>query len=134
MATKNHINDLPGSCDDDALVRGLITDGIKKSQKSREQIAEDMSALTGQRVTLRILNAFTAEAAERHRFPIAWARAFCVAVNDWLLLKFIAERAGCELIDSKESQVLEIGRAYLARRKADSRIGDLERQLTEGEL
>jgi hypothetical protein len=133
MGTKNHINALPGSCDDDALVRGLITDGIKKSHKSREQIADEMSALTGQKISTRMLNAFTAEAMERHRFPFCWARAFCLAVNDWLLIKFIASRAGFELIDSKDRQVLEVGRAYLSRRKIEARMGELERQIGEEE-
>lgn len=133
MGAKTHTNVLPGSCDDDALVRGLVTDGIKKSHKSREQIAEDMSLLTGQKITPRMLNAFTAEAMERHRFPVCWARAFCIAVNDWLLLRFVASRAGFELIDARERQMLEIGRAYLSRKKIEARLGELERQIGEAE-
>jgi hypothetical protein len=132
VATKNHIPvPPPGSCDDDAVVRGLITDSIKRSNKSRDAIAEEMSQLTGQKITLRMLNAYTAEAAERHRFPLSFARAFCVAVSDWLLLTFIAERAGFRLIDSRDAQVLEVGRAYLAQRKLSSRMSEMERQLAE---
>jgi hypothetical protein len=132
MATKNHILvPPPGSCDDDAVVRGLITDSIKRSAKSREEIAELMSQFTGQKITLRMLNAYTAEAAERHRFPLSFARAFCVAVGDWLLLNFIAERAGFRVIDARDTQVLEVGRSYLAQRKIASRMTELERQLAE---
>jgi hypothetical protein len=120
---------LPGSFDDESLVRGIITDAIKNSPKSRELVAEEMSALLGRTVTLRMLNAFTAEANEKHRWPFAWSRAFCQAIGDWRLITALVERSGFKIVKDEELHLLELGKQYLTRKLADEKISELERTL-----
>lgn len=119
----------PGSFNDEAVVRGLVTEVIRGSQKSREQIAEEMSVLLGERVTARMLNSYTSEAAEKHRWPAHFTRAFCFTTSDWRLLRCIAERAGFHLIDDNDAELLELGRQYLVRKNADEQIATFERRL-----
>jgi hypothetical protein len=118
-----------GGLNDDSLVRETICDSIKRSGKSREQIADDMSALLGLRVTARMITSFTAESKELHRWPAAWDRAFCTATGDDRLLRCCAEAAGLKVIGQQEVALMELGRQYLLRKRADEAIGELERRL-----
>jgi hypothetical protein len=113
------------------LVREIITSSIKKSPKSRQLVAEEMSSLLGRKVTLPMLNAFTSDANEKHRWPLAWTRAFCHVTSDWTLLRAVVERAGFYVADQRDIQLLELGRQYLAKKTADKAMADLEQRLGE---
>lgn len=116
------------------MVRGVITRSIKCSEKSRDQIADEMSELLGVPVTGRMITSFTAESKELHRWPGAWDRAFCKAVGDDTLLKCRAEAAGYLVISGSDIQLLELGRQYLRRKRADAQAAALEAQLSGVEL
>jgi len=120
----------PGTCADETTIRALVTDAIRRSGKSREVIAEEMSCLTGDRVTVRMLNSYSSAAAEQHRFPVQYVRAFCHATHDWKLLHCIAERGGFRLIGPAEEQLLELGRQYLIRKRAEEHTARLESALS----
>jgi len=123
-----------GSLNDDLLVRSTVTDAIKRSGKSREQIADLMAALLGIAVTARMIAAFTAESKELHRWPGAWDRAFCAATNDDRLLKCRIELAGYRVITETEAELLEVGRQYLIHKRSEQQIDLLERQLAGVDL
>lgn len=120
---------IPGSMNDGEAVRAIITECIRNSAKSREQIADAMSRLTGDRVTLRMMNSYTSEAAEQHRWPSQYTRAFCYVVQDWALLRCIVERAGFYLITQAEAELLELGREYLRQKRASEKVQMLEGRL-----
>jgi hypothetical protein len=128
------LNHIPGSLNDDLLVRSTITACIKASGKSREQIADIMTELLGLAVTARMITSFTAESKELHRWPGAWDRAFCIAVDSDALLKCRAEAAGYQLIHGEEIQLLELGRQYLRRKRANEEAELLEKRLRGCEL
>jgi len=125
---------VPGSLNDDLMVRGVISDGIKRSGKSREQIADRMSVLLGVQVTARMIASFTAESKELHRWPGAWDRAFCRAVEDDTLLRCRAEAAGYRVIRGAEIELLELGREYLRQKRASKEVQRLEDSLSGEEL
>jgi hypothetical protein len=118
-----------GGINDDLLVRDVITDAIKRSGKSRQQVADEMSALLGTEVTDRMLNSFTASSREQHRWPGAWDRAFCMAAGDDRLLTCRVELAGYKVIRGDEVHLLELGRQYLLRKRSEAELADLERRL-----
>jgi hypothetical protein len=120
---------MPGSLNDDSLVRAIVTEGIRNSTKSREQIADEMTLLLADKVTIRMLNSYTSEAAEQHRWPAQYTRAFCYVIQDWSLLRCIAERAGFRLITAEEAELLELGRQFLMRKRADEEIALIEGRL-----
>lgn len=120
---------MPGELNDEGVVRAIVTDAIRNCSKSREEICEEMTRLTGTSVTLRMLNSYTSEAAERHRWPSQFTRAFCHVTGDWSLLRCITERSGFHLITKAERELMELGRQYLIRKQADEAIGKLEKRL-----
>jgi hypothetical protein len=124
----------PGSLNDDTLVRGIVTESIKRCQKSREQVADEMQRLLGVTVTARMITSFTSESKELHRWPGAWDRAFCIATGDFRLLRCRAEAAGFKVITEIEAELLELGRQYLRRKRADEEAAMLEKRLAGMEL
>lgn len=125
---------LPGSLNDAALIRATVTEAIRKSGKTRETIAEDMSRLTGTEVTVRRLNAFTAESREDYRFPSELIRAFCIATGNDGLLRNLAQLAGFHLVNETDFQLLQLGREYLKQKRANEKVALLEKGLSGVEL
>jgi hypothetical protein len=114
---------------DDSLVRETITDAIKLSGKSREQIADEMTRTLGLPVTARMISSYTAESKELHRWPGAWDRSFCAAVNDNRLLFCLVEKAGFRVINEAEMDLLELGREYLKQERANDQVALLKQKL-----
>lgn len=88
-----------------------------------------MTYLVGRKITERMLNGYTAESQEDYLFPAELTRAFCVATADSRLMRHIAELHGMQLIGAEESELIELGRAFLQRTEAEEQIGLLQRRL-----
>ena len=117
-----------GSFNDGFALRGIITDSIRNCGKSREVIAEEMTQLLGSVVTSRALDSYTAESAQQNRFPAEYMRAFChVTGNSALILHLIA-CSGLHAISDAEHKLLELGRAYLRRKRAEKNISAIEQE------
>ncbi len=118
------------SCDDDSLVRGILTDAMRRCTKSRAQLADELSVLVGRPVTEAMLNAYTASSKDGHRWPSAWDRAFCVVTGDFRLLREKVALAGLRVIGEEDVEFLELGRQYLAQEKAAEAIARLKNKIT----
>jgi hypothetical protein len=116
----------PGSMNDDHLVRDIITQTIKACGLSRAQIADQMSYLLGEKVTERMISSYTSEAMEKHRWPLHFSRAFCEVTRNWKLIRCVAELVGFTVIEGDDVNILELGRHYLTRKKADEAVAALE--------
>src|SRR5262245_51896415 len=89
--------------DPDANLRALTTELIRHCPKSRAEIADEMSALLEQRVTVSMLNDYTSDAKKAARFPACFVRALCEATGDESLLD--------SLETAQRLRHLELGRA-----------------------
>ena len=106
---------LPASLDCDLTLRQLISEAISNSLKSREQIADEMSYLIGSaRITTPMLNCYTAESKEKHRFPLAFLPAFCQVTGDRRALECVARLAGAAVLDPAEQELAELGALVVA--------------------
>jgi hypothetical protein len=66
---ENHASRPAGSFDIDRQFRELISQALKNCPLSRWQVAARMSELTGHEITKAMLDSWTAESKEAHRFP-----------------------------------------------------------------
>src|SRR4051794_12962971 len=66
----------------DRILRKLIADGIRRSPKKRPQIAEELSAMLGIRITENMLNDFTSGNKKGVRFPLLFSAALCEVLDD----------------------------------------------------
>ena len=70
-----------GSMDIDRFFRESISESLKNCPLSRYQVAARMSELTGQEISKAMLDSWTAESKEGHRFP---AMCECWLCSRWL--------------------------------------------------
>lgn len=97
-----------GSLDIDTEFRHLISEILKGCPYSRYHISARMSELTGAEITKAMLDSWTAESKDLHRFPAIFLPAFCVAVGSSEGLDFLAQKAGVFVLPGKEALRAEI--------------------------
>lgn len=113
----------PGSLDIDSQFRELISEAIRKSQYSRHPIAARMSELTGHEITKSMLDSWSAESKENHRFPAIFIPAFCEAVGNRDILTLLCEKAGTFNMKGPEAlraEIRQIDEAIISK-KAEKR-------------
>jgi hypothetical protein len=120
---------VPGSFNDCFVIRAILVDAIKHCGKSRAQLAEEMTFLSGRKITERMLYGFTAESKEDSRWPGELDRAFCKATGDNRLLGCRVEQAGLHVVTDVDMELRELGKQFLIRKEADEQIALLERRL-----
>lgn len=97
-----------GSLDIHVQFRNLLSLCIRQSNLSRYQVCAIMSELLSQDVTVNMLNGWTAESKDEHRFPAEFLPAFCEAVHSYEPLKFLAQKSGVFVLPSSEALRSEI--------------------------
>jgi hypothetical protein len=115
----------PGSLSMAAEVCGTLSLAIRQTDLSRAQVAAAMSDLTGDTITVPMLNAWTAESHEAHRFPFQFAAAFEAACETTALQLLLASRRGSVVLVGREALDAELGR--VRRQKAE--LSRKEREL-----
>lgn len=114
---------LPGSQQfADDLCKAL-SDALKAAPCSRAEAASRMSELTGEDITLAMVNAWTARSHCRHRFPFEYAAAFEVATGSTALQTLLAARRGSLVLFGDQARDARLGlvRRRIAALRAEER-------------
>jgi hypothetical protein len=91
-------------------IRCRITAALKRCPLSRHHVAAKMDELLGKDITKAMLDSWSAESKEAHRFPLEYLPAFVEATGDRSLLRMICELSGGRFVDNDETLKLELGR------------------------
>lgn len=86
----------------------IISRCISRSNLSRYQITSQMSELLNQEITVNMLNGWTADSHDQHRFPAVFLPAFCQVVKSYEPIQFLAEKMGLFLLPGEEALRSEI--------------------------
>jgi len=99
-----------GSFDIDRQFREAISQALKCCSLSRYQVAARMSELTGQDISKSMLDSWTAESKENHRFPAIFLPALCEATGQTEPLKMLARLVGVFVLPSGDALRSDIQR------------------------
>jgi hypothetical protein len=94
----------------DQKFRSSVSEALKRCPLSRYQVAAKMSELTDADITKTMLDSWTAESKEGHRFPAVFLPAFCQAVGDTEPLTILGLTAGVFVMPGPEALRAEIQR------------------------
>lgn len=100
----------PGGLNIQYQLQGIITQCIKRCPLSRWQIAGKMSELLNQEISKYMLDTWTAESKEYHRFPAEYLPAFCAVTGSFEPLRLLAEKANVFVVPGPEALRGEIER------------------------
>lgn len=121
---------VPGALDCDMVVRSTLARMIKQSPLDRAEIASALTRLAGYNVTEAMLDAYTAQSREGHRFPANLIPAI-TAVCDYSLMHLFSEKSGSQLLIGKEALDAELGKLEKQRDQVGQRIRALKRAMGE---
>lgn len=112
-----------GSFNIDRQFREAISAALKQCPLSRYQVVARMSELTDTDITKTMLDSWTAESKEQHRFPAIFLPAFCEAVGCTEPLKMIGTLVGVFVLPGPEALRAEIQRMdeEINQKQADKR-------------
>lgn len=114
---------------------GALNLAIREAKKrglSRERIVERTNMCLPdieKKITLRQLNAWTAQSKEYHEFPARYLPAFCWATGSIVPLLVLAQAIGHELVDSRDQAALALGQKLVAQAQISRDINQLKRTL-----
>lgn len=114
--------------------RGAIAHAIKHAKRrgwGREQIIDRMNLCLPdlpKKLTLRQLNAWTADSKEFSEFPARFIPAFCWATHCWLPIETGPHSLGFVLADRDDAEALELGRLQLAEADIRNRKRAIQRR------
>jgi len=123
----------PGSLNIDIEFRELISQSLKECRYSRYIVAGKMSELTGVEITKTMLDSWTAESKEYHRFPAIFLPAFCVVTSTLNPLDFLSQKAGGFVLPGEDALRAETQALKEERNRINKKIRKNETLLQEVE-
>lgn len=118
-----------GSLDYATELRCVLSDALKKTPRSRYEIAARMSELTGHEISKVMLDAWTAESKTLWRFPFEFAAAFEAACETTCLQEMLARKRGCTLLVGEEVLLAKLGRIMTSQQDLAQQERALKRYL-----
>ncbi|MBU0971004.1 MAG: hypothetical protein KKC20_10180 [Proteobacteria bacterium] len=103
-------------------VQEAVQIALKNCSLSREEIADEMSRLLGEKVSANHIANWAAESKNGWRMPLEYAAAFSVITNDNRVIKAAFSGSGIHVLDDSEMAFFEIGRAVEEKRESDARL------------
>lgn len=110
-------------------VREALTQALAVCGMSREDVAEEMTRLTGEAISRNHLDNWCSEAKREWRFPLELATAFCRITGDYGLIEAILAGTGHRLADELTMKAARLGVLAVEKKK----LAQEERELF-GEL
>lgn len=113
----------PGSMNFDLPFRERISEALRNCPLSRYQVAARMSEMVGQDITKTMLDSWTAESKDQHRFPAVFLPAFCEAVGSTEPIQMLGRSVGVFVLPGPEALRAEIHRIEeeIARKQNEKR-------------
>jgi len=90
-------------------IKSFISESIKESDYSRDQVIDRMSAELGVEITLAKIDAWTAKSKGGHRFPLEYLPAFGRATGNWTLVSEVNRMCGGRFAKGKGILNMELG-------------------------
>ncbi len=87
---------------------------------SREDVAQELTRLTGEAVSVNHLHNWCSEAKREWRFPLELTTAFCMITGDFGLVSAILDGTGFALADEKTRKAARLG-VLVAKKREDAR-------------
>lgn len=109
----------PGSLNMGAQIRSGLAEALKNVPSKRWEVAGRMSDFVGAEITESMLNSWTADSKEGHRFPLEYIAAFCWATGDYTVMDMVAHNCGCHLTKGREVVLLQMARLDDMQRRID---------------
>lgn len=108
-----------------------VSEALKRSGRSRDQVAQAMSAYLGEKVTTNTIDKYASEAAGEHVINLCRFIALIEATGSRELLQMIAAQFGWAVVEERHLDAIELASALEARAELDAAISATRRKLNQ---
>jgi hypothetical protein len=116
-----------GSLDVSEMFRSSVSEAIKKSQYSGEQIVEFIYILTNQKISKNVLDQATSS-KQGYRLPAEILHALCIITGSIEPFKVLLGSIGCEVLAPDEHKDLKILRLIKEKERIEKEIERLKKE------
>lgn len=120
-------NEVAGSFRRKEAVQEALRCTRKNCQLKCEKIAQEMTRLTGENITVSHINNWTAESKSGWKFPLEYAASWFVVTGDAGPIRAALSGSGIDILNDKERAYLELGKIVAE----DKKRGKKKRQVME---
>jgi hypothetical protein len=103
-------------------VREALTSALSSCGLSREDVAAEMSRLTGEHISRGHLDNWCSEGKRDWRFPCEYVTAFCIVTGDYGLVAAVLDGTGQGLADEETRAFAELGKTIVEERKIAAKL------------
>jgi len=103
-------------------IREALTSGLSSCGLSREDVAAELSRLTGEHISRAHLDNWCSEGKRDWRFPLEYVTAFCVVTGDYGLVAAVLDGTGQWLADEETRAFAELGQTIVEERKIAAKL------------
>ena len=115
-----------GALDVSESFRKAVSEAIRRSQYSREQIVELIEILTNQRISKHVLDQATSSKQE-YRLPAEVLHAICVITGSLEPFRILLNSIGCEVLAPEEQRDLRLMRLMKEKERIEREIERLKK-------
>ncbi len=98
-------------------VREALTEALDACPLGREQVALEMSRLTGENISINHVNNWASGAKRDWRFPLEYVAALVVITGDAGVIAAVLEGTGFSLLSENDRMYVEYGRLMVEEKK-----------------
>lgn len=102
-------------------VQEALKHTLRNCQLSREEIADEMTRLMSEKVSVNHIANWTAESKNGWRMPMEYAAAFYVVTGDPGVIKAALTGSGIGVLDDKDFALYELGKIVADERQRSKR-------------
>jgi len=110
-------------------VREALTQDLAECGLSRDDVAAEMSRLTGEPISRNHLDNWCSDAKREWRFPAEFSTAFCAVTGGTRVLQAILDGTGHGLADEKTMTLAEYGQILVEDKKRAAKRRKLQERL-----
>lgn len=110
------------------LIKKMAARDLKACQLSREQVALQLSARLGRRITLAQIDAITSE-TKAHRMPAEWIPAWVEITGSKAILDLVCRHCGLWVVTDLDRNLAELALAGLQQERLAEKVRTLKAQL-----
>jgi len=102
-------------------VREALTEALDACPLSREQVASELSRLTGESISINHINNWTSEAKRDWRFPMGYTTAMVTVTGDYGFVDAVLGGTGLAVVGEDEQAYIEFGRIVVEDKQRQKR-------------
>lgn len=113
----------------DKLISSAVSRCLADDEDNRAELADLVSLVLGERVSVMMLDAYASEARRGQRIPASRFLALIAVTRRFDILDAVLREIGGKALDRSDAQVYRLGRRYLDSLHASRRLRETEAEI-----